>query len=49
VTFTPSAITFQNGKSLSLTPGGQMLFRPLAKRKRCQLTSIGSHNRTTRF
>ena len=34
VTFTPSAITFQNGKSLSLTPGGQMLFRPLAKKKK---------------
>jgi hypothetical protein len=32
VTFTPSEITFQNGKSLSLTPGGQMLFRPEVKR-----------------
>jgi hypothetical protein len=34
VTFTPSEITFQNGKSLPLTPGGQMLFRPEAKKKR---------------
>ena len=28
VTFTPDEITFQNGKSLSLVQGGQMLFRP---------------------
>jgi hypothetical protein len=34
VTFTPSEITFQNGKSLPLTRGGQMLFRPEPKRKR---------------
>jgi hypothetical protein len=34
VTFTPSEITFQNGKSLSLTHGGQMLFRPEAKKKK---------------
>ncbi len=32
ITFTPSEITFQNGKSLSLTRGGQMLFRPEAKK-----------------
>jgi hypothetical protein len=34
VTFTPSEITFQNGKSLSLARGGQMLFRPEAKQKK---------------
>ena len=34
VTFTPSEITFQNGKSLSLIRGGQMLFRPVAKQKK---------------
>ena len=34
VTFTPSEITFQNGKSLPLAPGGQMLFRPEAKKKK---------------
>jgi hypothetical protein len=34
VTFAPSEITFQNGKSLPLTPGGQMLFKPEAKSKR---------------
>src|SRR5450631_2378951 len=34
VTFTPSEITFQNGKSLPLAPGGQTLFRPEAKRKK---------------
>jgi hypothetical protein len=34
VTFAPSAITFQNGKSLLLAPGGQMLFRPEAKSKK---------------
>ena len=34
VTFTPAEITFQNGKSLPLTRGGQMLFRPEAKQKR---------------
>ncbi len=34
VTFTPSEITFQNGKSLSLAQGGQMLFRPEAKAKK---------------
>jgi hypothetical protein len=32
ITFTPSEITFQNGKSLSLTRGGQMLFRPEARK-----------------
>ena len=34
VTFTPSEITSQNGKSLPLAPGGQMLFRPEAKKKK---------------
>jgi hypothetical protein len=34
VTFTPAEITFQNGKSLTLTRGGQMLFRPEPKEKR---------------
>jgi hypothetical protein len=34
VTFTPSEITFQNGKSLPLAPGGQMLFRPEPKKKK---------------
>ena len=34
VTFTPSEVTFQNGKSLPLARGGQMLFRPEAKKKR---------------
>jgi hypothetical protein len=34
VTFTTSEITFQYGKSLPLAPGGQMLFRPEAKRKK---------------
>ena len=34
VTFTPSEITFQNGKSLPLVRGGQMLFRPEAKQKK---------------
>ena len=34
VTFTPAEITFQNGKSLPLTRGGQMLFRPKPKERR---------------
>jgi hypothetical protein len=35
VTFTPNEITFQNGKSLPLAPGGQMLFgAPEAKKKK---------------
>jgi hypothetical protein len=34
VTFTPSEITFQNGKSLPLARGSQMLFRSEAKKKR---------------
>ena len=34
VTFTPTEITFQNGKSLLLTRGGQMLFRPEPKQKK---------------
>ena len=34
VTFMPTEITFQNGKSLSLTSSGQMLFRPEPKRKK---------------
>ena len=33
VTFTPSEIIFQNGKSLPLARGGQMLFRSEAKKK----------------
>jgi hypothetical protein len=32
VTFRPSEITFQNGTSLSLARGGQMLFRPETKK-----------------
>ena len=32
--FTPSEITFQNGKSLPLARSGQMLFRPEAKKKK---------------
>jgi hypothetical protein len=31
VTFTQAEITFQNGKSLALAGGGQMLFRPRPK------------------
>jgi len=34
VTFSPTEITFQNGKSLSLTQGAQMLFRPEVKGKK---------------
>jgi hypothetical protein len=34
VTFTSAEITFQNGKSLLLARGGQMLFRPEAKQKK---------------
>ena len=34
ITFTPSEIAFQNGKSLSLARGGQMLFRSEAKKKK---------------
>jgi hypothetical protein len=34
VTFAPSEITFQNGKSLPLARGGQMLFTPEPKQKK---------------
>jgi hypothetical protein len=34
VTFTPGKITFQNGKSLMLARGDQMLFRPKTKKKK---------------
>ena len=34
VTFSPNEITFQNGKSLPLARGGQMLLRPEAKKKK---------------
>lgn len=34
VTFAPPEIKFQNGNSLSLAPGSQMLFRPEPKKKR---------------
>jgi len=34
VTFSPTEITFQNGKSLPLASNGQMLFRPEAKAKK---------------
>ena len=34
VTFAPPEIAFQNGKSLSLAPAGQMLFRPEPKQKK---------------
>ena len=34
VTLAPGGITFQNGKSLPLGHGGQMLFRPEAKKKK---------------
>jgi hypothetical protein len=46
VTFTPDEITFQNGKSLSLAQGGQMLFRPEAKKKKvmADLYRITAHD-----
>ena len=34
VTFSPTEITFQKGKSLALTQGAQMLFRPEVKGKK---------------
>jgi hypothetical protein len=34
VTLAPDKITFQNGSSLPLTPGGQMMFRPEPKGKK---------------
>ena len=34
VTFAPSEITFQNGKSLPLVRGGQMLYRPEPKKRK---------------
>ena len=34
VMFTPTEITFQNGKSLPLASGGQMLFKPEPKGKK---------------
>jgi hypothetical protein len=34
VTFTQAEIIFQNGKSLPLARGGQMLFRPEAKKRK---------------
>jgi hypothetical protein len=34
VTFSPNEIIFGNGKSLPLAPGGQMLLRPEAKKKK---------------
>ena len=34
VTFTPSEIAFQNGRSLPLARGGQMLFRPEPKQQK---------------
>jgi len=34
VRFSPSEIVFQNGKSLSLARGGQMLFRPAPKQRK---------------
>ena len=34
VTFSPSEITFQNGKSLPLASGGEMLFRSQAKKRK---------------
>ena len=34
VTFTATRLTFQNGASLTLVPGGQMLFRPEPKKKK---------------
>jgi hypothetical protein len=34
VTFTPNEMTFQNGASLTLVSGGQMLFRPEPKKKK---------------
>jgi hypothetical protein len=34
VTFMPTEITFQNSKSLSLTRGGELLFRPEPKQKK---------------
>jgi hypothetical protein len=49
VTFTPSEITFQNGKSLPLARGSQMLFRSEAKKKRVVAEISRSHRRTLRF
>ncbi len=43
VTFTPTEITFQNGKSLPLIQGGQMLFRPEAKKKKVMAYLYRSH------
>jgi hypothetical protein len=37
VTFMPTEITFQNGTSLPLAPGGQMLFRAEAKKKKVMI------------
>jgi hypothetical protein len=37
VTFTPTEITFQNGKSLPLAAGGQMLFRCEPKKKKAMV------------
>lgn len=34
VSFTQTSITLQNGKSLPLAPGGQMLFRPEPKKRK---------------
>jgi hypothetical protein len=34
VRFAPNEITFQNGRSLALATGGQMLFRPEPKKKK---------------
>ncbi len=38
ITLSSNEIRFQNGKSLSLAPGGQMLFRSDAKQKRVMAT-----------
>jgi hypothetical protein len=34
ITFLPNQITFENGKSLQLAQGGQMLFRPEPKKRK---------------
>ena len=40
VTFSPSEITFQNGKSLPLTHGGQILFRAETKKAMADLYTV---------
>jgi hypothetical protein len=41
VTFTPTEITFQDGKSLPLTRGGQICSGPSRSKRKSWLTSTG--------